>query len=295
MAFDQDEFIHLLTDFYEFCSRAFWDLGVQYAPEGGWPSINQQTLAGLEKNNEVIELLRHLPYPDFNVEPQQAAYMPLIMFDTPVIDYRSEYIQDLIGKDIPNEFPEPYNYEDRRLPPSCVGIALTFSRNGYFVVVDTEDGYVYWGDPNGQHDEPGQQLNITLEKFEDDPENDWRSPCVGVNVYRPVDFFKICKQRFRELRWIGAGHWHIDSLRMYCKFEDMDEEHARQVKCMRAAGWPGDGEGRGWDQEKYGALLRASYDQEERTRDEEEQTHHGEEEASLANLMRGAGLGPDQV
>jgi hypothetical protein len=32
------------------------------APEGGWPSITQSSLAGLEKTNAVIELLRHLPY-----------------------------------------------------------------------------------------------------------------------------------------------------------------------------------------------------------------------------------------
>lgn len=61
MAFDQDEFVRLLTDYYEFCGRVFWDTTTQKAPAGGWPSINQDTLAGLLKNDQVAELLRHLP------------------------------------------------------------------------------------------------------------------------------------------------------------------------------------------------------------------------------------------
>lgn len=52
-------------------------------PEGGWPSITQDSLAGLEKTATVIELLRHLPYikpsEDFNTE---------IAFSTSAIDYR---------------------------------------------------------------------------------------------------------------------------------------------------------------------------------------------------------------
>lgn len=34
------------------------------APEDGWPSITQSSLVGLEKTDQVIDILRHLPYID---------------------------------------------------------------------------------------------------------------------------------------------------------------------------------------------------------------------------------------
>ena len=253
MAFDQDEFVRLLTDFYEFCSRVFWKLPIQHAPPGGWPSINQDTLAALQKSDKAVELLRHLPYPDFDAS--QAAFTPLIMDHTEVVDWRSEYIHGNIRSSVLETKPEPFTDRDPPLTPSCACIATSAGRNGYFVVVDTEDGLVYWGDPNGQHDEPEPELNPTLERFEDDPPNEWRCRYSGVNVYRPAEFFALCKQRFRELRWIWCCHWTVVSLRMQDDW-GFSEEHEWMAKLMIKAGWPGDGEGRGWDRDKFYALLQ---------------------------------------
>ncbi|WAO96026.1 Hypothetical protein NCS54_01368200 [Fusarium falciforme] len=254
MAFDRDDFVRLLTDYYEFCSRTFWDVTVQHAPAGGWPSINHETLARLQKNDQVVELLRHLPYPEFN----QGVYTPLIMDHTGIVDWRSEYTHALIRNESLEVKPEPFTNRDPPLTPSCACIAKSVSRDGYFVVIDTEDGYIYWGDPNGEHDEPQPELNATLDRFTDDPANMWRDPLSGVNVYRPADFFALCKQRFRELRWIGMDQWNISALRMNYEWDELDEEdeHAELVAMMREAGWPGDGEGRGWDRAKFEALLQ---------------------------------------
>lgn len=66
MSFNQAEFLTLLTDYYEFCNRVFWDNSiVAEAPKnGGWPSITQSTMAKLHKNDAAIELLRHMPFVD---------------------------------------------------------------------------------------------------------------------------------------------------------------------------------------------------------------------------------------
>ncbi|KAG9594683.1 hypothetical protein KCU77_g3343, partial [Aureobasidium melanogenum] len=53
-------------------------------PEEGWPSITQDSLAGLEKTEAVIELLRHLPY----IEPSED-YNTQVAFSTSAIDYRA--------------------------------------------------------------------------------------------------------------------------------------------------------------------------------------------------------------
>ncbi|RSL59546.1 hypothetical protein CEP54_007240 [Fusarium duplospermum] len=256
MAFDKGEFVRLLTDYYEFCSRTFWDVTVQHAPAGGWSSINQGTLARLQKNDQAVELLRQLPYPD--LDGSQGAFTPLIMDHTQVVDWRSEYTHGLIRNNTLEAKPEPFTNRDPPLTPSCACIATSVGRDGYFVVVDTEDGYIYWGDPNGEHDEPEPELNATLDRFTDDPANRWRDRLSGVNVYRPADFFALCRQRFRELRWIGEDKYNISALRMNCEWDELadEDEHAELVAMMRQAGWPGDGEGRGWDRAKFRALMQ---------------------------------------
>ncbi|KAJ4323088.1 hypothetical protein N0V84_004488 [Fusarium piperis] len=104
MAFNQDDFVRLLTDCYEFCSRTFWDVAVQHAR----PSINHETLARLQKNDQVVELSRHLPYPEFNAS--QAVFTPLIMDHTSIVDWRSEYTHALIRNESLEMKPEPYVY-----------------------------------------------------------------------------------------------------------------------------------------------------------------------------------------
>ncbi|KAF6805960.1 hypothetical protein CMUS01_14499 [Colletotrichum musicola] len=212
--FDRDEFVHLLTDY-------------------------------------LIDLLRHIPYVDY---PEQdiLVFTPIIMDHTPIIDYRSEETHKRIRNNKIEDYAEPYNNGHPPISPSCACIATCLSRNGYFVVVDTDDGYIYWGDPNGQHDEPPTDLNRVLKQYSNDAANDWRA--CGVNVYRPADFFNLCKQRFLELRWIGLGQWHMEALRMNGEWDDDgNEEHWELANKMKEAGWPGDGEGGGWDRTKFEA------------------------------------------
>jgi hypothetical protein len=94
MAFDQVEFLTLLKDYYEFCTRAFWDNSiVAEAPNnGGWPTITPTTMANLHKTDAAIELLCHMPFVDF--EPGKAFGKHVVMRNTRIQDYRSKEIQD---------------------------------------------------------------------------------------------------------------------------------------------------------------------------------------------------------
>lgn len=80
-------FVDAVRQYYTFLSD---DLGaipsecVVDAPEGGWPEISQSSLAGLEKTDAVIELLRHLPY--INTSNNHNTQ---IAFSTSAIDYRA--------------------------------------------------------------------------------------------------------------------------------------------------------------------------------------------------------------
>jgi hypothetical protein len=260
MAFDQAEFVTLLTDYYEFCNRVFWDDSVvAKAPNGGWPSITQFTMANLHKNDAAIELLRHMPFVDS--EPNVAYRKHVVMLNTRIQDYRSNTIQDHIRNGDPEYYVEPVLGEGESLSPSCICFGNSNGRNGYFLVIDTADGCVYWGDPCGQHDEPAPELNaVVQEHYAGNEAERWRE---GFNVYRPSDFFALCKQRFRELRWIGIGTNELEAVRMDCDFDEADDEFMSLVRKMRRAGWPGDGEGRDWDRAAFLATLNEDSDEED--------------------------------
>jgi hypothetical protein len=269
MAFNQVEFLTLLTDYYEFCSRVFWDNSVvAEAPNNGWPSITQSTMANLHKTDAIVDLLRHMPFVDF-VEPDKAYGKHVIMVNTRIQDYRSDEMQNRIRDGDLEYYVEPIC---NPLPPSCISFGNSNGRNGYNLVINTADGYVYWGDPNGQHDEPAPDLNTVVRKrYAGNEAERWRE---GFNVYRPCDFFALCKQRFRELRWIGLGTNEVEAVRMNCDFDEADDEFMSLVRKMRRAGWPGDGEGRDWDRAAFQAALTEDSDEEDEDVARERPTHY---------------------
>ncbi|KAF1830849.1 hypothetical protein BDW02DRAFT_572624 [Decorospora gaudefroyi] len=254
MAFDQAEFITLLTDYYEFCNRIFWDNSVvSEAPAGGWPSITQETMANLHKTDAAIELLRHLPFPDF--DPPEAAYgRHAMMRNTRVQEYRTKEVQDQIRSENGESYVEPLLAEGDSLTPSCICFGKSQNLGGYQLIIDTADGCVYWQDVQGGHDEPEPELNVwAQERYNDfDGAESWR---YGFNVYRPRDFFALCKQRFRELRWIGIQTDVVEAERWRDYWPDAEPENLSLMRKMRRAGWPGDGEGRDWDREAFRASL----------------------------------------
>lgn len=251
MVYNRDLFIRLISDYYEFCRRVFWDNDVAYPPPGGWPSITKDSMANLKLNDTALDLTRHLPYTTYDSD--YMLNMPQIMVNTYVVDYHHPQNLKAIADNNLNDIIDT----DPPKTSSCVQLAMSYGRNGYHVILDTDDGHVYWGDPNGQHDEPEPELNRFLEEQfdEDDPLQEWRF--MGYNAYEPAEFFGLCKQRFRELRWIALEPHIIESLRMNLHWCQVEEEHARLVRFMKAAGWPGDGEGREWDRTRFLSLVRA--------------------------------------
>jgi hypothetical protein len=271
MAFNPVEFVTLLTDYYEFCNRVFWDNSVvAKAPLGGWPSITHSTMANLHKTSAAIELLRYMPFVDF--DPPDAAYgRHHVMLNTRIQDYRSNQLQDYIRNRDLEYYVEPVLSKGESLSPPCICFGNSEGRNGYFLVVDTAEGYVYWGDPAGQHDEPTPELNAEVQKrYAGNEAERWRK---DFNVYRPADFFALCKQRFRELRWIGLGTNEMYAVRMDYDLKNADDDFMSLMRKMRRSGWPGDGEGRDWDRAGFQAAINEDSDGEDEDAVRERPTH----------------------
>jgi hypothetical protein len=131
-AYHQQEIVAGLTDFYHFLSSLPYidSSAVLTPPSTGWHNITRDQFSELGKNDEVVDLLKHLPYIDLT------GHQYVIAPDTYPTDYRGEGFQhdvtkESIGRCMPLgdvDFPEWV-------------INLTHgSRDGIYVMLDTKDG-----------------------------------------------------------------------------------------------------------------------------------------------------------
>lgn len=109
-------------DYYQFLTKMPFlePSDILYPPPEGWPQITKERLA--KKSDEVIELLRHLPYVDSRREVWQ------IMPDSRPCDYVNKHPKDY----------KPYTPGDFEFPPWVIN--LTFGGRYGKSLFDTTDG-----------------------------------------------------------------------------------------------------------------------------------------------------------
>ena len=65
----------MIHDYYNFLIKMYADKSAFiWPPPDGWPTITAASQRGLGKSNDVLELLRHIPYRRVNTEIQSAPY-----------------------------------------------------------------------------------------------------------------------------------------------------------------------------------------------------------------------------
>jgi hypothetical protein len=63
VAYSQAETITAVRDYYHFLVKMYMDeANIVEPPDGGWPNITTESMKRINKTDEVIQLLRHLPY-----------------------------------------------------------------------------------------------------------------------------------------------------------------------------------------------------------------------------------------
>jgi hypothetical protein len=61
--YSRDATVAAFSNYYKFFTKLYLkESDVIVPPEGGWPVITSTILGGLAKYDEVIEILRHIPY-----------------------------------------------------------------------------------------------------------------------------------------------------------------------------------------------------------------------------------------
>ncbi|EFQ33956.1 hypothetical protein CGRA01v4_12437 [Colletotrichum graminicola] len=199
VSYSREECIAAIRDYYTFLTKMYLkEEDVLHSPEGGWPSITPETMAGLDKSDEVISLLRHLPYLrrryDEN-DPQGAAYCCFANWQTDCyfVEHgqatNEEFKLVTEGADI---------YED--VPPHVISLT-SGGLNCPSFLLDTELGIVYWRDCPGEIRTKATHEQVWDDPYEWAPENEaeWRGDAAHWAV---KDSFETLKDQFITLSFI---------------------------------------------------------------------------------------------
>jgi hypothetical protein len=248
ISYNRDACIVAVTDYYDFLTKMYLHKScVIKPPQDGWPTITTESMKDLGKTDEVISLLRHLPYICDMDERYRAEAIPSCIFsDWQTAGYFLGLGQEggeglrIISENI--SF-----YKD--VPPHVIGLTRGEREDDDVFLLDTELGIVYWPECPGEI-----RHSPSREPVEDDPydyapknEADWRADGAAWPV---SDFFELLKDQFRELNYVPVSPWRVDNVHsvysprrdglismvqsIYRKHGWPDLENYRKQECLEA-------------------------------------------------------------
>ncbi|KAH6699845.1 hypothetical protein BKA61DRAFT_647087 [Leptodontidium sp. MPI-SDFR-AT-0119] len=214
IAYSREATIGAVRDYYQFLVELYLDDSeIIEPPKGGWPAISREFQHVFGKSDEVIALLRDLPYirenspiPTRNDPPQGSSGCYWADWQKLAADSAEAANA---GEDM-GEFGENLKgmselwLED--VPDHVVGLTFGDSYNAHTFLLDTKFGVVHWPDScgGGHHqtnvDNDPSFIEPVWGVDEHAPENEeWRSSSPAWSI---PDFFKLLKKQYRELKWI---------------------------------------------------------------------------------------------
>jgi len=223
VSYSREATIAAFRDYYQFLTKMYMpETMIDEPPTGGWPSITNEKVRLLGKNEEVAELMRHLPYLSDNgvlATGAECAHWP---------DLFAEFGRICV-KDM-RFCTEDLGWEN--VPPTAFGIL--FDRDCR-IVLDTKFGVIHWVD--GVREEANTARDcIPGHTFWDcTPDNeDWRcGPAWSI-----PDFFEVLKQLHRDLVYIPIHEARVEE--WFDEYETSD--HSPYLppvrKVYREHGWP---------------------------------------------------------
>jgi hypothetical protein len=139
LTYSRDDTVREIASYYDFLSTIYLPPAViKRPPPGGWPEITSAYLGCLHKNEEVINLIRHLPF----VQRDEYDDLYNIFSSTAAVDFTGELVRKKFASDSPlkAELVEPgKSYGD--IPAHVLTLATPAEgRIGYYFLIDTERG-----------------------------------------------------------------------------------------------------------------------------------------------------------
>lgn len=230
-SYSREETVATIRDFYRFLTSMYLDEAkVLEPPEGGWPNIPVDGWPNFNKTDEVMALLRELPYIDLGSQDTHGA--PDVVF----ADWR-RLSPDLDGKDR-KEWSEP-DPDEAEIPAHIVGITVAQGRSPA-ILLDTELGVIYWyechGDIKRGFDllEAGDAYGWLDDGLIDESQVRWRSVC---GIWTIADFFENLKTSFKKLDFCPIGPREVHDERVPC-YPKLREMQIQVKQIYREHGWP---------------------------------------------------------
>lgn len=233
ISYSREATVTAIRDYYRFLVSMYLDeSNVLEPPVGGWPSIPSNGWRNFDKTDEVIALLRELPYLRQGSDPYEINGAPYTVFaDWQFTD------EDIDGQDL-KEWSEP-DPDEAEIPAHIVGLTVP-SEKSPAMLLDTELGVIYW------YECPGDVKGGEYQEVEDDPydwvdddlipENqvEWRA---GSGIWPIEAFFKMLKANFQKLNFVPIGPREVQDV--WVARDDYAKETQVAVQNIyRKHGWP---------------------------------------------------------
>lgn len=140
--YSRDEIVSELTSFYEFLvSLHLPPSALKIPPPGGWPRITPAYLSFLNKNDTVVDLIRHIPFIRQDWDERDVPFQ--IYEKTAAVDYDGEAFRGGLRYKHPSPDIAGPMEEETTLPAHVMTLAQTRGgRDGYYFFLDTERGTV---------------------------------------------------------------------------------------------------------------------------------------------------------
>lgn len=197
ISYSREATIAAVRGYYQFLARLYLPpSSIVEPPEGGWPQITQESLGHLGKTDEVVELLRRLPY----VRDDGDAATPQVAPGTHFVDWARLATQNL---DRASALLATDGDEWEHVPPHVVGLARE-ARWSFSFNLDTELGVVYWIKcPRAVQDSPSAEPVLDdAADYAPEEELGWRADGPAWAV---PDLFELLQREFRRLDFVPAG------------------------------------------------------------------------------------------
>lgn len=233
ITYSREACVTAVRDYYSFLTKMYLKKSyVVEPPEGGWPSITPECLRDLGKTDEVIALLRQLPYIQAPYEVEGA---PECRFANWQEDCR--YLSDNgTSCETLKVASEDFGYEiSYDIPPHVIGLT-SGGRNNPLFLLDTELGIVHWPECFFDRDSASREC-VTDDPYDyadNEKEAEWRADAPAWAV---ADFFEVLKDEFRGLRFIPTSSRSVTDV--YAQPHAFGEGRDSMLqRIYREHGWP---------------------------------------------------------
>jgi hypothetical protein len=232
VSYSREATIAAFRDFYQFLTKFYMSEDeIEEPPADGWPTITNERVHYLGKNDEVGELMRHLPYiKDENLLAPHAAvaHWPNLFKDYPTEYQLSTGMGPVEGVRILAE-----NLEWEHVPSSAFGISI--GHDTY--ILDTRLGIVHCTESPIRVEDVTVREAILDDFWDLEPESEHGWRCSGP-AYAIADFFEVMKQRYRDLLYLPMNAWRLEEW-----FDEYEDGHYRPVlrdvrQIFKEHGWP---------------------------------------------------------